>query len=116
MQSPRRWHSWWSYTTVTVVNSTIHDEYRPSGYFAAVDNLAKNPNSGDIFDTIMMPVGDGLSGYSGGRLVSRFQTTSTTPTRGNSSGGAPTADASAKGIKHFIKILCFAVNKIFIKK
>lgn len=59
--------------TTTAVDSAMHDESRPAGYFAAVENTIKNPNSGDIFDSAFMPVADGLAGYSAGKLVDRMQ-------------------------------------------
>lgn len=80
-------------TSVTVIDSVVHDEYRPSGYYAAIGNVIKNPNPGDIFDTCFMPVGDGLAGYSGGRLVNRFAGGSTSS---GASGGQPPPPGAAE--------------------
>lgn len=81
-------------TTVTVVDSVAHDEYRPSGYYAAVDNIAKNPNPGDIFDTCFIPVGDGLAGYSGGRIANQFAGSSSSSA--GASGGQPPPPGAAE--------------------
>ncbi|CAG0902770.1 unnamed protein product [Darwinula stevensoni] len=61
-------------TTTTVVESVIRDEYSPSGYLAAIDNTVKNPNPGDIFDLAVMPVFDGLAGYSAGQAYNKITT------------------------------------------
>ncbi|CAG0902771.1 unnamed protein product [Darwinula stevensoni] len=61
-------------TTTTVVESAIRDEYSPSGYLAAIDNTVKNPNPGDIFDLAVMPVFDGLAGYSAGQAYNKITT------------------------------------------
>lgn len=82
-------------TTKTVVDSVVHDEYRPSGYYAAIGNIVDNPNPGDIFDTCFIPVGDGLAGYSGGRLVNRF--TGGGANAGAGGGAPPGAGDLAKG-------------------
>lgn len=80
-------------TSFTVIDSVANDAYRPSGYYAAIDNIVKNPNAGDIFDTCFIPVGDGLAGYSGGRLVNKFTGTSS----GNAgTSGQPTPPGAAE--------------------
>ncbi|KAE9547603.1 hypothetical protein FO519_009185 [Halicephalobus sp. NKZ332] len=56
----------------TVVDSAVHDEYRPAGYIAAVENIIENPNAGDIFDTVAMPVFDGLTGYTAGQVANKI--------------------------------------------
>lgn len=91
-------------TTVTVVDSVVNDEYRPSGYYAAIGNIVDNPNAGDIFDTCFIPVGDGLAGYSGGRLVNRF--TGGSANTGGASGAQQPAGAAdlAKGNTEFSTI------------
>lgn len=81
-------------TSVTVIDSVANDEYRPSGYYAAIENIAKNPNAGDIFDTCFIPVGDGLAGYSGGRLVNKFAGSSSA--NAGTSGGQPTPPGAAE--------------------
>lgn len=101
-------------STCTAVDSIKHKEFRPSGYYAAVTNIVKNPNSGDLFDTLMMPVGDGLSGYSGGRLASKFKCTTSNSagtSSGNSGGKPPTADALAKGRKIY-SYHCVAIQSL----
>lgn len=71
-----------------------NDEYRPSGYYAAIGNIVKNPNAGDIFDTCFIPVGDGLAGYSGGRIANQFAGSSSTST--GASGGQPPPPGAAE--------------------
>lgn len=70
------------------------DEYRPSGYYAAIGNIVKNPNAGDIFDTCFIPVGDGLAGYSGGRIANQFAGSSSTSA--GASGGQPPPPGAAE--------------------
>ena len=53
-------------TTYDAVDTIISD--RPKGVIAAVDQVAKNPNAGNIFDATAMIAGDGLSGYTGAKL------------------------------------------------
>ncbi len=62
-------------TTTLVTNE-------PSGYVAAIQNAVNNPNPGDIFDLCLMPVADGLTGYSAGSVVRRL--TSSQPQTGPS--------------------------------
>ena len=45
---------------------------KPSGYCAAIGNAIDNPNPGDIFDLCLMPIADGLTGYSAGNLADRL--------------------------------------------
>lgn len=45
------------------------------GYFAAIENVVKNPNPGDIFDLCLMPVADGLAGHSAGSLANKLTAT-----------------------------------------
>ncbi|KAH9409202.1 hypothetical protein TYRP_023706 [Tyrophagus putrescentiae] len=45
-------------TTYDTVDTIISD--RPKGVIAAVDQVAKNPNAGNIFDATAMIAGDGL--------------------------------------------------------
>jgi hypothetical protein len=59
-------------TTTTVVESAIRDEYSPSGYLAAIENAIKNPSAGGIFDLAVMPVFDGLAGYSAGQAYNKI--------------------------------------------
>lgn len=56
-------------TIATVIDSVVHNEYRPNGYYASVANISKNPNAGDIFDTCFVPVADALGGYSAGQFA-----------------------------------------------
>ncbi|PAV85736.1 hypothetical protein WR25_14784 isoform B [Diploscapter pachys] len=56
----------------TVVDSVVHKELRPSGYVAAIENVISNPNAGDIFDTVLMPVFDGMAGYSAGQFAGKI--------------------------------------------
>ena len=56
----------------TVADSAVHDEYRPSGYFAAIKNIASNQNAGDILDTTLMPVFDGMAGYTAGQVAGKI--------------------------------------------
>lgn len=43
------------------------------GYLAALKNVAENPSAGAFIDAIAIPVGDGLAGYSGGRMANEIQ-------------------------------------------
>ncbi|CAG0903252.1 unnamed protein product [Darwinula stevensoni] len=61
-------------TTTTVIESAIRDEFSPSGYLAAIHNAVKNPNPGGIFDLAVMPVFDGLAGYSAGQAYNKITT------------------------------------------
>ncbi|CAG0903251.1 unnamed protein product, partial [Darwinula stevensoni] len=61
-------------TTTTAVESAIRGEYCPSGYLGAFANAVKNPNPGGIFDLAVMPVFDGLAGYSAGQACNRITT------------------------------------------
>lgn len=83
-------------TTATVIDSAVNDEFTPSGYVAAIDNIAKNPNPGDIFDACFMPVADGLAGYSGGQMASKFSGTDGA-TSGTNGGPPPSAAEMAQG-------------------
>ncbi|CAF1493853.1 unnamed protein product, partial [Didymodactylos carnosus] len=42
---------------------------KPHGYVAAITNLVDNPSAGGFFDAALMPVGDGLTGYTGGSFA-----------------------------------------------
>lgn len=94
-------------TYTTVVDSVVNDEYRPNGYYAAIGNIVKNPNAGDIFDTCFIPVGDGLAGYSGGRLVNRFAGSDAGT---GASGGQPPAPSAANLAKGMQRVK----NSIFL--
>lgn len=76
-------------TNVTIIDSAFHNEYRPSGTIGALDNVLKNPNAGDIFDTCFIFVSDGLNGYSGGRLVNAIA-------RGSKSSAGPSGKQPPK--------------------
>ena len=67
----------------------------PYGYIAAIDNLAKNPNPGDVFDTLMMPVGDGLTGYTAGQTYNRI--TANRSSGSKSASGQPSKADMQKG-------------------
>jgi hypothetical protein len=69
-------------TTTSIITN------KPSGYYAAIENIVKNPNPGDIFDTILMPVGDGLSGYVAGQTYNNLTT---------KTGNANSANSNSKG-------------------
>ncbi|CAJ0919238.1 unnamed protein product, partial [Mesorhabditis belari] len=47
---------------------------KPQGIIAACDNVIKNPNAGNIFDALFIPVADGMGGYAGGKLGSAVLT------------------------------------------
>ncbi|KAJ6648666.1 Xanthine dehydrogenase, partial [Pseudolycoriella hygida] len=53
-----------------VTTSLVTNE--PSGYVAAIENAVNNPNPGDIFDLCLMPVADGLTGYTAGNVVKKL--------------------------------------------
>ncbi len=59
----------------TIIGGLVSGEHRPSGYFAAFENIDKNPNPGDIFDLLLIPVCDGLTGYAGATLAASFGAT-----------------------------------------
>ncbi|KAE9550796.1 hypothetical protein FO519_005986 [Halicephalobus sp. NKZ332] len=40
------------------------------GWVAGVENVIENPSAGTIFDAAMIPVGDGMGGYAGGKMGS----------------------------------------------
>ncbi len=54
------------------IAKTAHLQRFYSGYIGAIKNVVENPNPGDIFDTVMMPVCDGLAGYSAGQMAGRI--------------------------------------------
>lgn len=59
----------------TIIGDLVSGEHRPSGYFAAFENIDENPDPGAIFDSFLIPVCDGLAGYAGGTLGASFGAT-----------------------------------------
>ena len=58
----------------TGVDSAVHNEYRPSGQVAAVTNIVKGEASvGDVFDTAVVLVFDGASGYGTGKAAMKYR-------------------------------------------
>ena len=51
-------------------DSIIH--HKPKGIVAAVDKIATEPNGGNVFDATMSIVGEGLTGYSEGRIETKM--------------------------------------------
>ena len=80
-------------TTTTIITNT------PSGYIAAIDNIVKNPNPGDIFDTILMPVGDGLTGYVAGQTYNNMttKTGSSNSASSNTKGSTSNSNSASNG-------------------
>ena len=59
----------------TGVDSAVHNEYRPSGQVAAVnDNIVEGEaNVGDVFDTAVVLVFDGASGFGTGKAAMKYK-------------------------------------------
>lgn len=51
-------------------DSIIH--HKPKGIIAAIDKMATEPNGGNVFDATMSIVGEGLTGYSEGRIETKM--------------------------------------------
>uniref|UniRef100_A0A914ZD12 Uncharacterized protein n=1 Tax=Panagrolaimus superbus TaxID=310955 RepID=A0A914ZD12_9BILA len=45
---------------------------KPQGLFQAVDTAVNNPNGGNIFDAVLIPVSDGFAGHAGGQMVNKM--------------------------------------------
>lgn len=53
----------------TLGASMREGEYKPEGLFASVQEVIENPSGGAVFDTLAIPVFDGLAGYQGGKIA-----------------------------------------------
>ncbi|CAL2036653.1 unnamed protein product [Caenorhabditis brenneri] len=53
----------------TLGSSLREGEYKPEGVFASVQEVIENPSGGAVFDTLAIPVFDGLAGYQGGKIA-----------------------------------------------
>lgn len=71
----------------------------PSGYVAAVQNAVTNPNPGDIFDLCLMPVADGVAGYSAGTVVRRLTAPQGTVAGGGAAGSGKMMQSQADLVK-----------------
>ena len=57
----------------TGIDSAVHNEYRPSGMVSQVTEIVKDPtNPGLWFDTLSIPVFDGMSGVSAGKGAAKI--------------------------------------------
>lgn len=57
----------------TLGSSLREGEYKPEGVFASVQGVIENPSGGAVFDTLAIPVFDGLAGYQGGKIAGAFE-------------------------------------------
>lgn len=57
----------------TGIDSAVHKEYRPSGIIAAGHNAADSGSSGDIFDLMVTPGFDALTGVGGAKGLQKYQ-------------------------------------------
>ena len=55
----------------TAIDSHVHDEYRPAGYIAAIDQCVETGDKSALVDAILMPVGEFASGAMQGVAIKK---------------------------------------------
>ncbi|XP_060765322.1 uncharacterized protein LOC132873613 isoform X2 [Neoarius graeffei] len=77
----------------TAVDSAVHEEFRPAGYFAQIEGVTENPKDpGKWFDLAVTPAFDGLAGYGAGEVYSRWKPVKQTHAMSKKIGVAATKD------------------------